>query len=43
MQGADPGALLLTQRGEMTEEKEAQEGGDISIIMTDLHCCMADT
>ena len=23
--------------------REAQEGGDICIIMTDLHCCTAET
>jgi len=26
----------------MREKREAQEGGDICIIMTDLHCCMAE-
>ena len=23
--------------------REAQEGGDVCIIMADLHCCMAET
>ena len=28
---------------ETREEREAQEGGDICIIMADLHCCMTET
>ena len=27
----------------MGEEREAQEGGDLCIIMASSHCCMAET
>ena len=30
-------------RGGMGCGHEAQEGGDICMIMADLHCCMAET
>ena len=34
---------MVTQRGEKREGREAHKGGDICIIMTDLHCCGAET
>ena len=30
-------------RGGMKGEREAQDGGDIYIIVTDSYCCMAET
>ena len=39
-QGAQAGALRGVGRG---EGREAQEGGDICIILAELHCCKAKT
>lgn len=34
---------VTTWRGGAGEQREAQEGRDIRIIMADLRCCMAET
>ena len=34
---------VLTQRSRMGVEREAQEEGDVGIIMADLCCCTAET
>ena len=41
-QGAQPGALRCP-RGVGSGLEEAQEGGDICIILADLHCRVAET
>ena len=40
-QGAQPGALWWPRGVRRMEGSEAQVGGDVCIIMADLHCCMA--
>ena len=34
---------MMTYKVGIGGEREAQEGGDTYIIMTDLHCCTAET
>lgn len=43
-QGAQPGALYGWDSGGMAwgEGRKAQEGGDMHIIMADLHCLTAE-
>ena len=36
-------SLFKLQECGMGEEREAQQGGVVCIIVADLHCCMAET
>ena len=40
--GSPAPPLVMTQRDEGGEEREAQERGYMCIIVADLHCCMSE-
>lgn len=41
--GSPVSCSVMTWKGDMVRGREAQEGGDICIIMAELHCCVAET
>ena len=41
--GSPVSCSVMTQEGDMARGREAEEGGDVCIIMAELRCCMAET